>query len=547
MGKRKSRRAPTPIQDGTLNLLSPGDVPPSLSPVLDVVRGLGLDTISTHFRATRRLEISEIDGLFGDGIGQRIVQLPVDVAFAGWPTLHVEEGWKDEAAQVEALAETLEVPKRYRRAEVEAQRDGSAVLIVGYADGAPEKPAPDGREEVIWIRSVPARYFSIRNWYGPESRKFGAARTLNVFRVAADVPSDRYPGRGLGLVHGTRFFRLSTETGESAYQQIALYLANLLTGSTGASSALARASLGLYKIKNWQAKVDRGGADGPGPYETVRAQHASASAYNCVVIDANNEEYEDISSGSLGGLESGVYALSWLLAAAAGIPMMTLYGISPGGFASGEGERKDWLDRARARRQAAEPAIRWIYDRLWAQVLGEAAVPPYELVWPEIEEPTELERIDLATKAVAVALQAIQAKLTTPEAVIAGLSSSSADLWAWVAPVDPAAAAAPPPGGGDPTPGSPTSPDDPAATDAPAAPPEPEEPEEPVELPDDLATPKDLAQALGISPGVIHGMGRRREVMRYPIGRRWYYSRRELHAAIVAQAHAAALPPAVSR
>ena len=544
MSKRQNRRPrPAAVADATLNLTDPGSVPPSLSPVLDVVRGLGLDTISTHFRTTRPLEVSEIDGLFGDGIGQRIIQLPVDVAFAGWPTLHVEEGWQAEAAQVEALAQELEVAKRYRRAEVEAQRDGSAVLIMGYADDAHEEPAPDGREEVIWIRSVPLRYFSIRNWYGARSRKFGAARTINVTRVAADVQADRYPGRGLGLVHGTRFFRLSTETGESAYQQIALYLANLLTGSTGASSALARASLGLYKIQNWQAKVDRGGADGVGPYELVRAQHASASAYNCVVIDSEREAYEDISSGSLGGLESGVYALSWLLAAAAGIPMTTLYGISPGGFSSGEGERKDWLDRARARRQAAEAAIRWIYDRLWAQVLGQPAVPPYELVWPPIDEPTELERVDYTTKAVAVALQAIQARLTTPEAVIAGLSSSSAaDLWAWEAP---AAAPAGPGVGGpapDPEAGTPTGPEDPAATDEPAPPAEP-----PPELPTDLETPQNLAQSLGISPGVINGMGVRGEVMRYPIGRRWYYSRAELHTAIVQNAHAAALGPAISR
>lgn len=479
--------------------------PASLSPILDVRRGTGLETVGTRFRATRVLDWSELDALYGDdGIGRAIIDLPVEAAFADWCTIDVDQGWEDVRNEVVALAARLDVPGRYQDAERRASIDGSAALLLGYADGRFDTVAAAGYVEPIWLRTAWGRDVNVRSLYGPESPRYGQAAWISVARLPPDVPSDfGFSGR-VGSVHGSRFVRLHTATGRSDYQTVALYLANLLAGGDGTGSMLQRAALGVFKMKDWQNKIH---AKGQSVYDVLQAQFALINTNRAVVLDAGSEDFQLLSNTGLSGAESAVYALSWLLAAAARIPMTRLYGMSPSGFSSGASERKDWADRARNRRTKAEPAIRWIYDRLFAEVLGEPRVPDYRLVWPALDAPTTAERFVSASSALDVAAKALELRITTPKSVVAGFSATpELDLFEWQEPAEEEVA----------------------------------ETEEAATYPQDLEDPKVLAAELAVKPGTLAGMAERGEVQRWKVGKRWRYSRSQVAEAIL---RASTAPP----
>ncbi len=509
--KRQAQRAKR--ADATINLSDPGaSVPPSLSPVLDLVKGSGLDSINTRFRPTRRLGENEVDGLYTEGIGRRIIDLPIDGALSDWPSIKVEEGWRDLADEVEQRAVELEVPTHYRFASKMASKDGWNAFTLGYADAAVDpsanaQVAPWGYAKIVWARGLRAWDCTVRRVYGPASPRIGEAREIYNWRIRPDVESDPVYIGGLGDVHGTRFTRITTLNGRSDFELVAGHLANLLGGGEGVGTLLSKAALGVYKIKNWEEKMRR---DPATSYATIQAQNLALSTLNALVLDMDNEEFSQLAHGALGGSESAVYALSWLLAAAAGIPMTLLYGMSPGGFSDGSVTDEQWQDRLRSIRRDAEPHLRMVYDAIWAEVLGVAEVPEYSFEWPPIRPATVEETAAQTLVAVQAGQAAIDARLTTPSAVAAGLEAAGGlDLWAWSA-----AAPADAPGpvasqGEDPT-------DE-----------ETDEPEEPLTLPDDLVSAREAADLLGISPAALGGMAKREEIRRYRVGSAYRYSKQE--------------------
>lgn len=486
-------------RDGTLNL-SGGTAPPrSLSPVLDTRRGAGLETVGTQFRATRPLTWEELDALYGDdGIGRAIIDLPVEAAFADWCTIDVDPGWEDVRDEVVALAARLDVAGRYQEAERRSSIDGSAALVLGYEDGRFDTVAAAGYVTPIWLRTAWGRDVNVRSLFGPESPRYGEAAWISVARILPDVPSDFGFSSRIGTVHGSRFVRLHTPTGRSDYQTVALYLANLLAGGDGTGSMLQRAALGVFKIKDWKSKI---WAKGQSVYDVLQAQFAMINANRAVVLDEASEDFQLVSNTGLSGAESAVYALSWLLAAAARIPMTRLYGMSPSGFSSGASERRDWADRARNRRTKAEPAIRWVYDRLFAEVLGEPRVPNYRLIWPALDAPTTEERFAAASSALDAAEKAIGLRVTTAQAVVAGFSATpELDLFTWEEPAE--------------------------EVEAEAA-------EMAASYPLDLEDPKVLAGELAVKPSTLAGMAERGEVSRWKVGKRWRYSRAQVAEAVL--------------
>ena len=427
--KRDTRTAKR--ADGTLDPYSlSADVPQSLSPVLDVTKGWGLDSIYTRFRTKRDLQQIEVDGLYQDGIGRRIIDLPVDHALSAWPVLDVAEEWRDQAYEVEALAQRLDVPTHVRKAARLRSKDGWSLVALGYTDLAHSQPAPWGYAPLTWVRELYREDCWVEALYGAESAKVGQARLIRNWQIRPDADSDSIGFiPGLGTLHSSRFTRLTTFDGRSDFQLVADHLANLLAGGEGTGGALQRASVGKWSVKNWREQVMR---DEETSYKVMQAQHKALSTLNALVLDKDNEDFTMLSNGALSGSKDAVYALSWLLSAAAGIPMTLLYGMSPGGFSGGESEERLWADRLWSLRRDIEPHLRMIYNALWVEVLGVAAVPEYAFEWPPLRQPTTTEKAEVVTAVLNAAEKAQMLGLADAPAIAAGLASTpEMDLWEW--------------------------------------------------------------------------------------------------------------------
>lgn len=427
--KRDTRTAKR--ADGTLDPYSlSADVPQSLSPVLDVTKGWGLDSIYTRFRTKRDLQQIEVDGLYQDGIGRRIIDLPVDHALSAWPVLDVAEEWRDQAYEVEALAQRLDVPAHVRKAARLRSKDGWSLVALGYADLAHSQPAPWGYAPLTWVRELYREDCWVEALYGAESPKVGQARLIRNWQIRPDADSDSIGFiPGLGTLHSSRFTRLTTFDGRSDFQLVADHLANLLAGGEGTGGALQRASVGKWSVKNWREQVMR---DEETSYKVMQAQHKALSTLNALVLDKDNEDFTMLSNGALSGSKDAVYALSWLLSAAAGIPMTLLYGMSPGGFSGGESEERLWADRLWSLRRDIEPHLRMLYNALWVEVLGVAAVPEYAFEWPPLRQPTTTEKAEVVTAVLGAAEKAQMLGLADAPSIAAGLASTpEMDLWEW--------------------------------------------------------------------------------------------------------------------
>lgn len=517
--------------DGTLDPYSlSADVPQSLSPVLDVTKGWGLDSIYTRFRTKRDLQQIEVDGLYQDGIGRRIIDLPVDHALSAWPVLDVAEEWRDQAYEVEALAQRLDVPAHVRKAARLRSKDGWSLVALGYADLAHSQPAPWGYAPLTWVRELYREDCWVEALYGAESPKVGQARLIRNWQIRPDADSDSIGFiSGLGTLHSSRFTRLTTFDGRSDFQLVADHLANLLAGGEGTGGALQRASVGKWSVKNWREQVMR---DEETSYKVMQAQHKALSTLNALVLDKDNEDFTMLSNGALSGSKDAVYALSWLLSAAAGIPMTLLYGMSPGGFSGGESEERLWADRLWSLRRDIEPHLRMLYNALWVEVLGVAAVPEYAFEWPPLRQPTPEETAKTVKDMLDASKVALELELTTRENIVAGFAAwpEVMNPWEWQAPETgkppsstPEPLSPPPPAVIDPTE---------ETTD------EPETDEETgltVEQAEAIGgtwtDPADLAERYSLpSKNTVRSLFRTGEVRGRKVGSRWQYREEDLAA-----------------
>lgn len=410
----------------------------TLSPVYDPARGLGLETRYTVFRRMREIGPEEIAGIYADGIGRRIVEIPILQALRGGWSLDVEPAYQAAADRVQARAEEVELRRWVERAAIWACRDGWSLSVQGWrgSAGPALQPWPEAREpaagRLVWVR--PAYRWDCANptvYFGPEHPNFCSPRWISVYRIRPDVESDiaYLDGSWLGNVHGSRFTRLSTTTGRTDYERVAQYLVNLLAGGGGIAGALSRANIGVFKVQDWAQKVRRNDAEA---YGRIRAHFEALSAFAPLVLDQKLEDFTSIANGALGGTENALFALSWLVSAASGIPMVELFGLEPGGFSGGEETSRRWHDTLEARRRWVEPAIRSVLDGLWAETLGRPSVPAYQIVWAPLRQPSTDERATLVTSLTSAARSALELGLTTPESVRAGLAATpEADLWAW--------------------------------------------------------------------------------------------------------------------
>lgn len=520
MSKRRKppKSRPAPKADAWIDV-DPDSAPPTLSPVFDPRRGLGLETLTTIFRRTRDLGPEEVRALYGDGIGRRIVTLPVEQALTEWCTLHVEEPWAAQAEAVKRRAVALDVPRWIRRAGVWRNRDGWTALLQGWGDLLHAEPAPWGTQTLTWVR--PAYRWDCSPptvFYGPDSPRFGEARFLSVHRMRPDVEDDLgyLPGSNLGPVHGSRFTRLSTPTGASVYDQVAQYLVQIVAGGGGVSEALSKSVVGVFKIDEWDRKAYRNDS---AAYQLLRSQFEALSARSPLAMDRKTSEFDLLTNGALGGTESALYALAWLLSAASGIPMSVLYGLEPGGFAAGDVQERMWLQRLADERVALEPAIRAVYDGLWTEQTRSPQIPEYELVWPPIRKVEPESKVQNLSAALVAAEKALALGLTTPAAIRAGLASeASLDLWAWDEP--------PPLAPEDPTPPAEDAPEPPTGlgaseTRALAGAPLPELPPPPIQ--GTWLEAGECSERSGVKASTIRGLGARHEIHRRKVGSRWEY------------------------
>lgn len=410
-----------------------------LRSVLDPETGLGTDMRFTRFVQSRILDEYEQSALFGDAIMQRVITYPVLRALACGYEIELD---KDVPAELrEALlrltsddAQRLGVDAQAALMGMRARGFGDAVGVVSFAS---DKTPRDLAQPPAW--GQPVRWFQVwdvRDWHPVNYERFDneGFRTqpgwLSLQLGRPILEAERWRGWTTGnyssvSVHPRRYVRLHTRDGFPISQGVAPYYVMLLQASQGAAGAIARSSIAHWRIDGWSDMVRSRGAEAQAQ---MQAMFAGLTGANVAVTDGiGDKALEDfeLHTNSLAGVSEGIYAGFFLFCAACGIPVSRVAGTSPGAFQSGETQDNMWYELLQELQIWLEPVLRWFWDAIFAAVLGNARTPVYVVRWksPRVQKDSDI--LDARTKALKMAVDAITAKLLTPDAAIAGLNSDN--------------------------------------------------------------------------------------------------------------------------
>ena len=462
-GKRPLART----ADNGLDLGTGGGYGTGLRAIFDPQTGLGTDMRYTRFSFPRVLDMYELTALGMDGIPQRILTYPVAQALAcGYEIVmsaDVAPELRDRlltAAMDKALR--LRTDSRVGALGTRARWYGDAVLAAAFVSdagaGALATP-PAWGQRVRWLTVWDQRDWYPASYESVDSARYRQAGWLRLMLGRPELESERWQGwrggeAGTVALHPGRYVRLHTASGFSILQHIAPYIVGVLSAAQGTNNLIQRAGLGHFRIDGWEEMVRARGGDAQ---DLLAAQYASTTQFGFVVtngVDTRKTEDYEQKTTSLAGIDLGVYVSLYLLSGASGIPLSRIMGTSPGAFQSGEVQDQMWYEYLAELQAWLEPALHWAWDAHFAEVLGQARAPEYEIRWNSPKKVSTLEAVQERTAALEAAIKGMSAQLLSPAAAAATLNSEApasfqfapveapAPAAATAAPADPAEAAA---------------------------------------------------------------------------------------------------------
>lgn len=308
------------------------------------------------------------------------------------------ETLNDRLQELDVLAKVLD-------AAVFGRVHGDCYLYMVTSDRAESEREPLNLERVKQIRFLRKiereRITPFTFYMDPMDEKHGEPETYMVtFARSAGIE-----------IHETRLLKFpGARTAErereinnwfdhSVLQRIAAVLFDFDVTWAAAARLVTQSIQGKYKLKDLASMLAAPGAEGRetlskrvGMIDEVRGM------FNALILDADAEDftYEVANFSALPELLDRF--ANRLAAAAGGIPVTKLFGVSPAGMnATGEADQKNWLRLMDVyRRDKIAPAVRRLLDVL----LAEQGKPSdaAEIVWPSLDEPTALELAQLANQ-----------------------------------------------------------------------------------------------------------------------------------------------------
>ena len=143
------------------------------------------------------------------------------------------------------------------------------------------------------------------------------------------------------------------------------------------------------------------------------------SLYRLMLLDSKEEYNRHELSGSLAGLVSMLTAFYNLPAAASGIPVTKLLGISPGGLnATGESDLENYYDLIDTIRSGPVAAALEIIDSVICRILFGKIFPDWSYEWASLWQEDQTGKAEIRSKRIASLVQLMQAGTLTASQVI---------------------------------------------------------------------------------------------------------------------------------
>lgn len=328
---------------------------------------------TTHTRTPRK-SFEVLDSVYRqDALAARIVDVIVDDSFRQGFSLKFKSGdidadkVNDVRSRVMDWAKKIGLKGKVKRHLKQRRAFGGSVLVMGANDGgAPEDPLMEERITEFTFLQTLDRYQVSESGVlvtDPRSKDYGfpQAYFLNSVFIegagniisADDLPDNQKRMMDNAQVHTSRLIRgdgtnvsdrsrLNNDGwGDSIIERVWTPLRSYNTFRKSCDHLMHDFSQGVYGIDNLATIVKQNG--GAALMKRIEIMDQVASVLNAKLIDAGKESYTR-STTNIAGLPDMYDRKSGALAAAAGMPITLLFGVSPGGFGTGEAEGDNWDD-----------------------------------------------------------------------------------------------------------------------------------------------------------------------------------------------------------
>ncbi len=343
---------------------------------------------SNRYRPDIPLTSQELSALGRDGFGRIIIDTIVEDAMrAGWEVNFTGDEDKDVTPEeshefnerLQRWYKDTKLKSRVSQHLKQARQYGGAVLVLGAADGQkPDQPLDVERvTKFDWLRTHARMHVSQSSKINddPSSVGFGLpeAYTLNSVQVQTGnrdetlidtwVHNSRV-WRTEGVVLDEHMRQLNEGWGDSVLEPCKEQLGNRGSVMKAARTVIQEWVMSVYKITGFAGIVNANGEN------EVRNRFSIMdrlkSMWQGIIIDADNEGYERIAT-TAAGMPDLLDRFGVDLAAVARMPMTKLFGLSPGGFGTGEAEGDNWDDRTQSyQTDDIEPLLEYIHTILFA-------------------------------------------------------------------------------------------------------------------------------------------------------------------------------------
>lgn len=375
------------------------------------------------------LTIQQTNDLFRfSDIAARICSMPPDESLADCWEVKV-----DDPELKNALAERLKelaAVAAFKDAATFGRVAGDCALFVDVADGRPLAAAldPSRVTKINFLRKVERDLLQPYAYYSdPRAPNFGLP---SVYEIG--------PSGGPGLVghsfdrvlvHESRFLwftgartsdyarRQQLWWHDSVLQRVQNVLRDFGVAWDNAALLLGNSVQGVYSVQDL-VKILNAPDGAKLLSQRIDLLDYARGATKSLVIDAESEKFEYIIA-PLTSLPDILDRFGQRLAAAAdGMPVTKLLGISPAGMnATGENDRKNWFALLSAFRtdHLTQPAVK--LTELLLNELGNADAD-YQVTWPPLDKPSEAEAATIRNTMATSDATYISSQVLTPEQVV---------------------------------------------------------------------------------------------------------------------------------
>lgn len=361
--------------------------------------GSSRETSATKFSYDRQLPQTELEAIYaGDGIGRKIVDLPVDEMIREWITVE-----KDTEGLVLKEFSEIDVKSQIAKLMRWSRLYGGAMMLMGLDDGL-DLANPFSAKTFKRIRFLRVYDRHQITWTtsdlneNPSSKYYGKPEYYNV-----------QPLSGTGFrVHRSRVFIMDGEDlpdrlrqrnqgwGASSLQSAYRYLMQFSQAMNGSSQIIKDFVQTVLQINGLQQIMASGQEDLV--HKRVELLDLTRSIMNTIFLD-DKETYQKISS-SVAGLPELIEKFMLNLSAVTNIPASKLFGRSPAGMnATGESDMDQWYDFVSSQQS---DHIKPILDHLiWLVTISKEGPfkgkeqEDFEAVFKDLYEPTEKEQVDI--------------------------------------------------------------------------------------------------------------------------------------------------------